>query len=496
MAPIPAQRVLHVGAEIFPLVKTGGLGDVLGALPPAIAERGVDVRVLVPGYPAILGALESSQVVGAFGPAFGAASLTVRLGHVKGIAVPTYVVDAPVLFSRAGNPYVARDGRPWHDNPLRFGALSWVAAHLGLGDIDPEWRPRIVHAHDWHAGLACAYLAQHPAPGCRSVFTIHNLAFHGLFEKSALGALLLDERTFVFDGLEFHGQGSAIKAGLQYAAHISTVSPTYAREIQTPEFGCGLESVLSHRRGALSGILNGVDYAVWNAATDPLLEQRFDPAASPQALRAGKARAKQALQREVGLDVAPDRLLVGVVSRLAAQKGIDLMLHALPQVIAQSVQFVLLGSGDAPLEAGMTTLAKHHPGAIAVKLGYDESLAHRIIAGADVVAVPSRFEPCGLTQLYALRYGALPLVRRVGGLADTVVDATDAARAAGTATGFAFDAATPGDLAATIRRALRLYEAPEEWLGVMRTAVAQDFSWRKAAAAYQAIYDALVREAG
>ncbi len=496
MAATSTKRVLHVGAEIYPLVKTGGLGDVLGALPPAIAGRGVDVRVLVPGYPAILGSLEQSTVVGSFGPAFGAASLVVRFGRVKGIGVPAYVVDAPALFDRPGNPYVAPDGKGWRDNPFRFGALSWVAAHLGLGDVDRGWRPAIVHGHDWHAGLACAYLAQHPAPRCGSVFTIHNLAFHGLFEKTDLGALLLDDSMFAFDGLEFHGQGSAIKAGLQFATRVTTVSPTYAREIQTAEFGCGLEAVVAHRRNALSGILNGVDYAVWNPASDPLLEERFDPAGSPQAFRAGKARAKQALQRQAGLDVAADRLLIGIVSRLTPQKGIDLMLQALPRLIPQGVQFVLLGSGDAPLESGMTALAHRHPGSVSVKLGYDEAFAHRIMAGADVVAVPSRFEPCGLTQMYALRYGALPLVRRVGGLVDTVVDATDAARAAGTATGFAFDAATSGDLVATIQRALRLYEVPAEWLGVMRAAVAQDFSWGKAAAGYQAVYDAVAPEVG
>ncbi len=488
-------RVLHVGAEIYPLVKTGGLGDVLGALPQALAERGTDVRLLVPGYPAILAALEGSNVVAQVGPAFGAASIVVRLGRLKGLGVPTYVLDAPALFDRPGNPYVAADGNAWRDNPTRFGALSWVAAHLGIGDIDRAWRPAIVHGHDWHAGLACAYLAQHPAPRCRSVFTIHNLAFHGLFEKHQLGALMLEAETFAFNGLEFHGQGSAIKAGLQYASRITTVSPTYAREITTPEFGCGLEAVVAHRRGLLAGILNGVDYAVWNPATDALLDTRFDPRGAPATMRAGKARAKEALQKQVGLDVAADRLLIGVVSRLTPQKGIDLLLNALPQVIPQGVQFVMLGSGDAPLEAGMTALAQKHPNAVALKFGYDEAFAHRIMAGSDVIAVPSRFEPCGLTQLYALRYGALPLVRRVGGLADTVVDATETTLANGAATGFTFDAATAGDLVATIRRALKTYAAPDSWLAMMRTAVAQDFSWGKAAADYQAIYTDLTRDA-
>ena len=492
MATSAARRVLHVGAEIYPLVKTGGLGDVLGALPIALAENGVDVRLLLPGYPAVMQALREAAPVATFGPAFGAASLVVRLGRLSGIGVPAYVVDAPSLYDRPGNPYLGRDGREWPDNPLRFGALGWVAAHLGLGDIDRGWRPEIVHGHDWHAGLACAHLAFHPAPGCRSVFTVHNLAFHGMFDKSMLPALFLPPAAFVFDGLEFHGQGSAIKSGLQYADHITTVSPTYAREIQTHEFGCGLETVIAHRRSALSGILNGVDYTVWDTATDPLLETHFDAHGSPETLRAGKARAKEALQRQLGLDITRGRLLIGVVSRLTAQKGIDLLLEALPQLLPQQVQLALLGSGDAKLEAGLSELAALHPGSIAVRLGYDESLAHRIIAGADVIAVPSRFEPCGLTQLYGLRYGTLPLVRSVGGLADTVVDASEAAIAAGTATGFSFADANTPELLAAIRRAGELYRSPAGWLAVMMRTMAQDFSWGKAATAYAAIYDQLV----
>jgi len=489
------RRVLHVGAEIYPLVKTGGLGDVLGALPTALAERGADVRLLLPGYPAILHALHDSMVVGSYGPAFGAASLVVRLGLLNGIPVPAYVIDAPSLFDRPGNPYLASDGHEWRDNPLRFGALGWIAAHLGLGDIDRAWRPQIMHGHDWHAGLACAHLAMHPAPGCRSVFTVHNLAFHGLFDRGLLGQLMLPETAFVFDGLEFHGQGSAIKSGLQYADHITTVSPTYAREIQTREFGCGLEMVISHRRAALSGILNGVDYAVWNPATDPLLEQQFDPKAPPEQLRAGKARAKEALQKQFGLDVARGRLLLGVVSRLTSQKGLDLLLDALPHLLPRGVQLALLGSGDAKLEAGYSALAAAHPQSIAVRLGYDEPLAHRIIAGSDVMLVPSRFEPCGLTQLYALRYGTLPLVRSVGGLADTVVDATEASIANGSATGFAFSAATSSELLGAIQRAEQLFHSPTVWQGVMKQATAQDFSWNKAAAQYGAIYEELLEPA-
>jgi len=489
------RRVLHVGAEIYPLIKTGGLADALGALPSALALSGTDVRLLLPGYPAVLQALPDSTVIGTLGPAFGAASLVVRLGRLTGIDLPAYVIDAPALFDRPGNPYLGTDGREWKDNPLRFGALGWMAAHLGLGDVDRSWRPEIVHGHDWHAGLACAHLAQHPNPGCRSVFTVHNLAFQGLFPKDLLPSLLLPEASFVFDGLEFHGQGSAIKAGLQYADHITTVSPTYAREIQTPEFGCGLEAVIAHRSAVLSGILNGVDYTVWNPANDPLLEARFDPSGAPAQLRAGKARAKQALQRQLGLEPVRERLLLGVVSRLTAQKGIDLLIEALPHVVPHGVQLALLGSGDGKMEADLSALAATHPRSIGLRLGYDESLAHRIIAGADVIVVPSRFEPCGLTQLYGLRYGTLPLVRSVGGLADTVVDASPSAIAAGTATGFTFAAATTTDLLATIRRAEQVLRSPAAWLAMMKQAMAQDFSWTKAATAYRAIYDQLTERA-
>jgi starch synthase len=492
MPAAASRRVLHVGAEIYPLVKTGGLGDVLGALPAALAENGADVRLLLPGYPAVLQALQESSAIATFGPVFGAASLIVRLGRLNGIAVPAYVIDAPALYDRPGNPYLGSDGHEWPDNPLRFGALSWVAAHLGLGDVDRGWRPQVVHGHDWHAGLACAHLAHHPVPGCRSVFTVHNLAFHGLFDKALLPALLLPAAAFVFDGLEFHGQGSAIKAGLQYADQITTVSPTYAREIQTHEFGCGLETVIAHRRSVLSGILNGVDYAVWNPATDTFLEKHFGATSAPETLRAGKTRAKEALQRQLGLETARGRLLIGVVSRLTTQKGIDLLVDVLPQLLPQQVQLALLGSGDTKLESALTALAAAHPGSIAVRLGYDEALAHRIIAGADVIAVPSRFEPCGLTQLYGLRYGTLPLVRSVGGLADTVVDASDSAIAAGKATGFNFTNATASELLGAIRRAGDLYRSPAAWLAVMVRAMAQDFSWTKAAADYSTIYEELL----
>ena len=483
----PPIRVLHVGAEVYPLVKTGGLGDVLGALPPALARLGLDVRLLLPGYPGLRQPLTDVQPVCRLGPAFGAASVQVVLGRLPGIEVPVYLVEAPSLYDRPGNPYLDAGGKPWADNPQRFGLLGWVAAYLALGDLDPRWRPQLVHSHDWHAGLAPAYLALHPHSRCRSVFTVHNLAFHGLFAPALLPVLQLPASTFTGEGLEFHGEGSMIKAGLQYADAITTVSPSYAREIQTPAFGCGLEGVITQRRGQLHGILNGVDHAVWNFATDPHLETQGD-ARLPQ----GKAFAKAALQRQLGLRVDPQALLIGVVSRLTAQKGIDLLLQVLPSLLRENVQLALLGSGDADLEAACRAQAAAAPQQVGVRFTYDETLAHRIIAGADVIAVPSRFEPCGLTQLYGLRYGSLPLVHRVGGLGDTVVDADAAALAADTATGFVFDAPTAPALEQAARRALALFRQPDRWQQLMRRAIAQDYSWHGAATTYAELYRRLL----
>jgi starch synthase len=483
----PPTRILQVGAEIYPLVKTGGLGDVLGALPSALARLGLAVRLLLPGYPALRKPLTGVQSVCRLGPAFGAASVQVLLGRLPGIEVPVYLIDAPSLYDRPGNPYLDGSGQPWADNPQRFGLLGWVAAYLALGDIDTAWRPQLVHGHDWHAGLAPAYLALHPQAGCRSVFTVHNLAFHGLFPRELLPALQLPESVFSSEGLEFHAAGSMIKAGLHYADAITTVSPSYAREIQTPAFGCGLDGVITQRRAQLQGILNGVDYAVWNSTTDPRLEAHFG-VQHPER----KAVAKAALLRQLGLRVDPGAMLIGVVSRLTTQKGIDLMLEALPALLAENVQLALLGSGDAPLEAACQALASAAPLQVGVRFAYDETLAHRIIAGADVIAVPSRFEPCGLTQLYGLRYGSLPLVHRVGGLADTVVDADDKALAADTATGFVFDAATAKAFAQATQRALALYRQNDRWRRMMRRAMTQDFSWDGAAATYAALYRRLL----
>jgi starch synthase len=477
----PPPRVLHAAAEIFPLVKTGGLADVVGALPHALAAAGADVRLLLPGLPAILDAVSRPRKVFEGGPLFGAARVTLRLGRfkagAKGPDVQAYVIDAPWLYARDGGPYQGPDGKPWDDNLQRFALLGWAAAHLAAGELDPAWRPDILHAHDWHAALACSYLRAHPGAHARSVFTIHNLAFQGLFAQDDFGLLDLPRRFMQPDGLEFHGWLSFMKGGLVHADRLTTVSPTYAREITTPEFGCGVEGVLRTRAADLSGILNGVDYGHWDPATDAALPARFDARDL-----GGKAVCKAALQREFGLDARTDAPLIGIVSRLSEQKGLDLALAALPALRAEGVQLAILGSGDAPLERAFADAAAAHPGQVGVHIGYDETLAHRVIAGADLILVPSRFEPCGLTQLYGMRYGTLPLVRRVGGLADTVDDAS----------GFIFEAADASSLIEAARRAVLTLREPARWRAMQQTAMARDHSWSAAAARYLALYRSLM----
>jgi starch synthase len=471
-------RVLHVGAEIFPLIKTGGLADVLGALPQALIGQGADVRLLLPGLPAIADAVLHQKLVCQFGPAFGAARVTLRLGRMPYSHVPVYVVDAPYLYRRDGSPYQDSAGHEWPDNLQRFALLGWVA-----GELDAEWLPEVLHAHDWHAAMACAYVAAHPPTRTTTVFTVHNLAYQGLFASGDFNLLGLPSRFMASSGLEFHGQLSFMKAGLKFARRITTVSPTYAREIATPEFGFGLDGVVRGRGADVSGVLNGVDGAVWDPATDSSLAQPYS-AREP----AGKAQCKQALQRELGLSVQADVMLFGVVSRLTSQKGLDLMLAALPGLLARGGQFVLQGAGEPVLEAAFLAAARAHPAQVAVRIGYDEAFAHRLIAGSDAIVLPSRFEPCGLTQLYGLRYGTLPVVRRVGGLADTVVDASAEAVAAARATGFVFDAATPAAIDTALQRAATAFTRKRLWQGLMKHAMVQDFSWHGAAERYLALY--------
>jgi starch synthase len=486
-------RILQVSAEIFPLLKTGGLADVAGAMPHALHRAGCDVRVLLPGFASILEGLKDAVTVGKFVTAWGL-ELEVVYGTLPalshgGHAVGAYVVMSPELYDRSGGPYDDIDKQPYPDNHRRFAALGWAAAHVAQG-LDPIWRPQVVHSHDWHAALAPACLAfwEPGAPRVPTVYTIHNLAYQGVFGREHFADLGLPPHAYDMHGVEFFGQLSFMKAGLFYADRITTVSPTYALEIQTPEQGCGLDGLLRTRSQQLQGILNGVDVDFWNPAQDTSLPHQYDARRM-----AGKALCKAALQSESGLDVRADHPLFTVVSRLTEQKGLPLVLAAIDEIVDHGGQLLVLGNGESALEHAFVQQARTHAGRVAVRLGYDESFAHRIFAGSDVTLVPSRFEPCGLTQMYAMKYGSLPLVRRVGGLADTVVDADLATLEDKTATGFVFDAFTDAEYRNAVRRACTLYQRPAQWSRVRKTAMAQSFDWTNPAKRYVEIYRDLIR---
>jgi starch synthase len=477
-------RVLHVAAEVFPLVKTGGLADVVAALPVALAHAGADVRLLLPGMPPILEAVLHAKPVIDLGACFGAARVRLLRGRMPGTHLPVYLVDAPLLYRRGGSPYHGPDGREWPDNLQRFGLLGWVGAQLGAGELDEGWVPDVVHAHDWHAAMSSAYLHAHAGDSALSVFTVHNLAYQGLFPQEDSALLGLSSSFMSPAGLEYHGQLSFMKAGLTFADRITTVSPSYAREILTPEFGAGLDGVMRARADHVSGILNGIDSEVWNPATDAAIPARYS-AEQP----AGKAACKAALQAEFGLGVDAAAPLLVSIGRLSSQKGLDLLLASLPALMEMGVQLIVQGSGEPALEAAFRMAALVQPGRVGVHIGYDENRAHRLVAGADIIVVPSRFEPCGLTQLYGLRYGTVPLVRRVGGLADTVVDTNEATLQAGSATGFGFDAPTSQALTDAVRRAVELRARPQAWQQLRDRGMAQNYSWDGPAQRYLSLYE-------
>lgn len=471
-------RVLAVASEAVPLVKTGGLADVVGALPAALAPHGVQVTTLLPGYPAVMTALGAARTARTLPDLFGGPARLVR-GTAAGLDV--IAVDAPHLFARPGNPYQTGDGTPWGDNAERFAALGATASLVateGLRGLKFD----LVHAHDWQGGLACAYL-RFAARQVPSVFTIHNMAFQGQFPASIFPRLGLPAVAFATAGLEYFGGVGFLKAGLWFADRITTVSPTYAAEIRTPAAGMGLDGLLRGRADVLHGILNGLDTDAWNPATDPHLAARFD--ASDAAPRAAN---KQAVQAALGLAPDPAAPLFGFVGRLTWQKGIDLILEALPALFAAGAQLALLGNGDAELEHRVRSAAASNPGSIGALVGFDEALARRIYGGADAVLVPSRFEPCGLAQLCALRYGAVPVVARVGGLADTVIDANEMARAMGWGTGFNFAPPVPELLGAAMLRVAALYNQGAPWQRLQANALATDVSWQRSAAQYAALF--------
>jgi starch synthase len=475
-------KVLSVASEIYPLVKTGGLADVVGALPAALAREGVSVSTLVPAYPALMQGLERPERLHVFDDLFGGPA---RLLAGRSGDLDLLVVDAPHLYDRSGGPYAAADGRDWPDNAQRFAALGFVAARLARGLV-AAFVPDLLHVHDWQAGLAAAYLHYDGGRRPGIVATVHNLAFQGIFPADLLSALGLPERALTIEGVEFHGQVSFLKAALQFADRITTVSPTYALEIQTSEHGMGLDGLLRARAHAVSGILNGIDEAVWDPSRDPHLAVCFGRRTVDR-----RAINKADLQARLGLSHDPDALLFGVVSRLSWQKGLDLLLRAVPVLLGEGAQLVLLGSGEPELARGFARAAAAHPDRIAAVFGFDERMAHRIQGGCDAILVPSRFEPCGLTQLCALRYGAVPVVTRVGGLSDTVIDANEMALAAGVATGLQFAPVTEPMLAAAIRRTAELWTDKAAWGRLQQNGMRTDVGWARPARRYAELFRAL-----
>tara|TARA_R110001592_G_scaffold363371_1_gene685820 strand:- start:479012 stop:480457 length:1446 start_codon:yes stop_codon:yes gene_type:complete len=473
-------RLLFAASEAYPLIKTGGLADVAGSLPEVLRQQGMDVRLLLPGYQPVLDTLEAAAPMAEFEMAGSPVGLVST--RLPGTDLEVWLLVHPLFSERPGNPYHDPQGHPWPDNADRFMLLSRVAAAIATGHAGLAWKPDVLHCNDWHTGPAIA-LTHLSEQRPRTVFTIHSLAHMGLFDRATFNRLGLPEHFWNDSALEYYGQCSFIKGGLVYADYITTVSPTYAREICESPGGMGLEGLLRQRRERLVGILNGIDNKVWNPATDPYLECCY----GAETL-ADKAINKRALQAALGLEPREDCPLVGIVGRLVEQKGLELILPVLNEILASPVQIAVLGTGDPVYERALKAAAAANPGNMAVVLAYDESLAHKIEASADIFLMPSLFEPCGLNQLYSLRYGTLPLVRQVGGLADTVVDCSAQTLAAGTATGFVFQRPEASELLACLSRATSLWYDKETWRQLQLTAMGQDFSWQQSAQRYQELY--------
>lgn len=489
--------VLSVASEAVPLVKTGGLADVVGALPAALAPHGVAMTTLVPGYPAVLAKAGKLRTVHQWDVLLGepARLLEGKLGQSPH-AHKLLVLDAPGYFTREGGPYGDGRGHDWPDNGRRFAAFGRAAADAATGAVK-GLRFDVVHAHDWQAAMALAYLRYapfDPASCVPTVMTIHNMAFQGRFEPSLFERLELPRAAWSIEGVESYGGVGFLKAGLQLADMVTTVSPSYAAEIRTPEFGMGLDGLIVSRGEKVRGVVNGIDTGAWNPASDPALAATFT------ARSLGKRMAsKRAIEAEFGLDADANDFgapLFVVISRLTWQKGMDVLPEVLDHLVGNGARLALLGAGDMQIELALRAGAARHKGRIAIRIGYDEALAHRMQAGGDAILIPSRFEPCGLTQLYGLRYGCVPVVSRTGGLADTVIDANPAALHAGVATGVQFNGVNYHGLAAAIARTVALYRQPEEWRRIQCNGMASDVSWDRSGGEYAAIYRQLVAEAG
>lgn len=476
------KKILFASSEVHPIIKTGGLADVCGSLPIAIKTLRRDIKVIMPAYTDALSKLSKIKTIATL--QLDGVSTPVRLLETRlpGSSVTLWLVDSPQHFERPGNPYTNEQGKDWPDNAQRFAVFSKAVAAIALKQAGLDWQPDLVHCHDWQTGLIPALLASEPnAPA--TVFTIHNLAYQGLFTWQQFKSLALPEKLWSHDSMEFYDQFSFIKGGIIYADMINTVSPRYAQEICTKQFGCGLEGLLSQKGNQLTGILNGVDYSQWNPSQDPHLRHNYNTHSFHY-----RILNKTDLQRRFGLIPNESIPLIGMIGRLVSQKGFDLLLSALPKLTQQPVQFVILGSGEQALQDQLLEATLQYPEQIAAVIGYDEALAHQIEGGADIFLMPSRFEPCGLNQIYSLRYGTIPIVHRTGGLVNTVINATDDTIQKGTATGFLFDDPSALSLTDAVQKALDLYKQPRLWKKLVFSAMQQDFSWRRSARLYLDLY--------
>ncbi len=475
-------EVLSVASEVFPLIKTGGLADVAGALPAALKPHGVRMRTLMPGYPVVMQKVKKPQKVGGFTNLFGHPASILAVDH-QGLDL--LVLDAPELFDRDGGPYVDKRGLDYTDNFRRFAALSLAAAEIAAGLL-PSWKPDLVHVHDWQAALTPVYMRFGPAHGMPVVLTIHNIAFQGQFGPEVFPQLALPPEAFSVNFVEYFGDVGFLKGGLQTANAITTVSPSYAQEILTAQFGMGFDGLLTARLSHLSGIVNGIDTDVWNPQTDPHIAANYGPTTLKK-----REINRKALSEHFGFDNAPGPIFC-VVSRLTWQKGMDVLAEVIDDIVDNGGKLAVLGSGDASLESAFLTAAARHPGRVGMVTGYNEPLSHLMQAGADAILIPSRFEPCGLTQLYGLRYGCVPIVAHTGGLADTIIDANEAALAARVATGFQFSPVSAASLRQALRRAFAAYRQPKVWARLQAQGMKSDVSWDLSAHRYADLYSSLL----
>ena len=479
-------KILFISSEAFPLIKTGGLGDVAGSLPTALLKQSQNVRLLLPAYPEVLYKIKEKKIRAS--TSFYNQPVDIVETRLPGTQLRVWLVDCPSVYHRPGGPYIDERGHPWHDNALRFAIFCHTAVAIAMNQFKLKWQPDVVHCNDWQTGLVPALLSlQKKRPA--TVFTIHNLAYQGLFDQQTFDDLQLPEQLWHMDGLEFHNQLSFIKGGLAYADRITTVSPTYAEEICQPEMGYGLDGLLSYRKQKLSGILNGVNEKYWNPGTDFHLVQKYNQKSLNK-----KSLNKTALQEEFLFDVDASIPMIGMVSRLVEQKGLDIILQALPRLLSMPLQLVILGTGDLHFEMLLSEIAQHYPDRFKVVIGYNELLAHKIEAASDIYLMPSTFEPCGLNQLYSLRYGTLPIVTPVGGLADTVINASDKNIKNKSANGFVLKEHSLTALLNSIHHALELYAQADTWRQLQVNAMNCDHSWGKSAHQYIKLYQQAITE--